>query len=149
MKQTTIAPSKPARPAKVMNAVQIHRYGGPEALTYEPAPRPKPHKGEVLVRVHAAGVNPVDWKAREGYLKDFAQHTLPLIPGWDVSGVIEKAGPGVACFKPGDAIFSRPHLSRNGAYAEYIVIREKELALKPASIDHVQAAAIPLAALTA
>jgi NADPH:quinone reductase-like Zn-dependent oxidoreductase len=91
----------------------------------------------------------VDWKIREGYQKEMLRHSLPLIPGWDVSGVIEEVGPGVVCFKPGDEVYSRPEISRNGAYAEYIVIRETELALKPGSIDHIHAAAIPLAALTA
>lgn len=134
---------------KTMKAVRIHTYGGPEVLKYEEAPRPEPSAGEVLVRVHAAGVNPVDWKIREGYLKAYLPHSLPLILGWDVSGVVESTGPGVTRLKAGDEVYSRPDIARDGAYAEYIVVREAEVALKPKSIDHIHAAAIPLAALTA
>jgi len=133
----------------MMNAVRIHRYGGPEVLRYEKAPRPEPGTGEVLIRVHGAGVNPVDWKVREGYARDFLKHTLPLVPGWDVSGVVEAAGPGATRWKPGDELFSRPDIARNGAYAEFLVVRESEAARKPQSLDHLQAAAVPLAALTA
>jgi NADPH:quinone reductase-like Zn-dependent oxidoreductase len=134
---------------ETMKAVRIHTYGGPEVLKYEESPRPKPGAGEVLIQVQAAGVNPVDWKIREGYLKEYLPHSLPLILGWDVAGVVEAAGPGVARLKKGDEVYSRPDLSRNGAYAEYLVVRESEVALKPKAIDHIHAAAIPLAALTA
>ena len=72
---------------KTMKAVCIYGYGGPSVLVYEDSPRPHPGDGEVLVRVHAAGVNPVDWKIREGHLKEMLHHTLPLVLGWDVSGV--------------------------------------------------------------
>jgi NADPH:quinone reductase-like Zn-dependent oxidoreductase len=133
----------------MMNAVRIHRYGGPEVLRYEKAPRPEPGTGEVLIRVHGAGVNPVDWKVREGYARDFLKHALPLVPGWDVSGVVEAVGPGATRWKPGDELFSRPDIARNGAYAEFLVVRESEAARKPQSLDHLQAAAVPLAALTA
>jgi NADPH:quinone reductase-like Zn-dependent oxidoreductase len=132
-----------------MKAVRIHTYGGPEILVYEEVPRPQPEQGEVLVRVEAAAVNPVDWKIREGYLKEMLPHSLPLIMGWDVSGVIEATGPDVTRFKVGDHVFSRPDLLRDGTYAEYVVIRETEVAFKPESIDHIHAAAIPLAGLTA
>jgi NADPH:quinone reductase-like Zn-dependent oxidoreductase len=104
---------------------------------------------EVLVRVHAAGINPVDWKIREGHLKEMLHHTLPLVLGWDVSGVVESLGSAVTRFKVGDEVFSRPDISRDGAYAEFIVIKESEVALKPHSIDHIHAAALPLAGLTA
>jgi NADPH:quinone reductase-like Zn-dependent oxidoreductase len=134
---------------KTMKAVSIYTYGGPEVLKYEDAPRPHPREGEVLVRVHAAGINPVDWKIREGHLKEMLHHTLPLILGWDVSGVVETLGPEVKRLKSGDEVFSRPDISRDGAYAEFIVIKESEVALKPLSIDHIHAAALPLAGLTA
>ena len=78
--------------SQFMNAIRIHNYGGPEVLQYENTPRPEPGKGEVLVRVHAAGVNPLDWKVRSGLLNGFIEHRLPLIPGWDVSGVVEEIG---------------------------------------------------------
>jgi NADPH:quinone reductase-like Zn-dependent oxidoreductase len=132
-----------------MKAVRIHNYGGSEVLKFEDAPRPKPSSGEVLIRVHATAVNPVDWKVRAGYLKDHIPYPLPFIPGWDVSGVVEATGPGVVEFKKGDEVYSRPDITRNGAYAEYIVVKASEVALKPRSVDHVHAAAIPLAALTA
>ena len=134
---------------KTMKAVCIYSYGGPNVLVYEDAPRPHPGDGEVLVRVHAAGINPVDWKIREGHLKEMLHHTLPLVLGWDVSGVVESLGTGVRRFKVGDEVFSRPDISRDGAYAEFIVIKESEVALKPPSIDHLHAAVLPLAGLTA
>ena len=138
--------------SQTMKAIRIHNYGGPEVLQYEDAPRPEPQAGEVLVRVLAAGVNPIDWKVREGHMKDFWPHKFPLIPGWDLSGVVEEVGPGPAAagrFKKGDEVYSVPDASRDGAYAEYIVVRESELALKPKSLHHVRAAAVPLAAVTA
>ncbi len=133
---------------KTMKAVSIYSYGGPEVLVYEDAPLPHPGDGEVLVRVHAAGINPVDWKIREGHLKEMLKHTFPLVLGWDVSGVVEALGFGVSRLKVGDEVFSRPDISRDGAYAEFIVIKESEVALKPKSIDHIHAAALPLAGLT-
>jgi NADPH:quinone reductase-like Zn-dependent oxidoreductase len=132
-----------------MKAVRIHQYGGPEVLRFEDAPRPAPGFAEVLIRVHAAGVNPVDWKIRAGYMKELRPYTFPLILGWDLSGVVEVIGPGTGKFKVGDEVYSRPDISRNGAYAEYIVVQESEVAFKPRSIDHIHAAAIPLACLTA
>src|ERR1700745_2474194 len=135
--------------SQTMKAIRIHNYGGPEVLKYEDAPRPKPQAGELLIRVHAAGVNPIDWKVREGYMKDFWPHKFPLILGWDLSGVVEELGRGASRFKIGDEVYSVPDPTRNGAYADYIVIRESELALKPNSLHHIRAAAVPLAALTA
>jgi NADPH:quinone reductase-like Zn-dependent oxidoreductase len=132
-----------------MKAVRMHKYGGPEVLIYEDAPRPVPGPAEVLIRIHAAGVNPVDWKIRAGYLKDIRPYTFPLILGWDLSGVVEAWGPGAGKFKKGDEVYSRPDSSRNGAYAEYIAVKEVEVAFKPKSIDHIHASAIPLACLTA
>ena len=132
-----------------MKAVRIHHYGGPEVLKFEDAPRPVPGFAEVLIRVHAAGVNPVDWKIRAGYLKKQRPYTFPLILGWDVSGVIEAVGPGATKFKTGNEVYSRPDIARDGAYAEYIAVKEAEVAFKPISFNHIQAGAIPLACLTA
>jgi NADPH:quinone reductase-like Zn-dependent oxidoreductase len=132
-----------------MKAVRVHEYGGPEVLKYENAPRPRPVAGEVLVRIHAAGVNPVDWKVRAGQLKDVIAYPMPMIPGWDVSGVVEATGPNVIRLKKGDEVYGQPDVVRNGAYAEFAVVPESELALKPTSIDHVHAASVPTAALTA
>ena len=139
----------PRQTMQTMKAVRIHQYGGPEVLQFEDAPRPQPAAGELLIRAHAAAVNPVDWKIREGYAKERIGHSLPLILGWDVSGTVEVIGPGVTRFQKGDEVFTRPDIARNGAYAEHIVVRESEVAFKPKSIDHIRAAAIPLAALTA
>jgi NADPH:quinone reductase-like Zn-dependent oxidoreductase len=133
----------------MMKAVRVHEYGGPEALKYEDAPRPLPAAGEVLIRVHGAGVNPVDRAVRQGYFKDRMPYKLPMIPGWDVAGVIAATGSGASRLKPGDEVYGRTDLARDGSYAEYMVARESEIALKPKSIDLVTAAAIPLACLTA
>lgn len=132
-----------------MKAVRIHQYGGPEVLLFEDAPRPVPGFAEVLIRVHAAGVNPIDWKIRAGYLKDVRPYTFPLILGWDLSGIVEAIGPGTGKFKKGDEVYSRPDSARNGAYAEYITVNESEVAFRPRSIAHIQAGGIPLACLTA
>lgn len=132
-----------------MKAVRFHAYGGPEALVYEDAPKPEPAAGEVIVKVHAASVNPIDWKVRAGHLKGFRDYPLPFILGWDVSGVVESCGADVTRWRPGDEVYSRPDGARNGAYAEYIAVREGELARKPVKLDHVHSAAIPLAGLTA
>src|SRR5947208_8170894 len=153
MKHTGAIPEKDSSAKyQTMKAIRIHNYGGPKVLHYEDAPRPKPQAGEVLIRVHAAGVNPIDWKVREGHMKDFWPHKFPLSLGWDLSGVVEELGPGPAAagrFKIGDEVYSLPDPTRNGAYADYIVVREPELALKPKSLHHSRAAAVPLAALTA
>jgi NADPH:quinone reductase-like Zn-dependent oxidoreductase len=132
-----------------MKAIRIHRYGGPEVLQHEDAPRPAPQAGEVLVRVHAAGVNPIDWKVREGEMKEFWPHKFPVILGWDLSGIVSAVGKGPSRFRVGDEVYSLPDRSRDGAYAECVVVRESELALKPKSLHHIRAAAVPLAALAA
>lgn len=142
-------PQKDKISTETMKAVRIHEYGGPEVLQYEDAPRPKPGPGDVLIRVYAAGVNPVDWKIRQGLNRQNLHYSLPVILGWDVSGVIETVGAGATRLKKGDAVYSRPDITRDGAYAEYIIARESEVALKPLNLDHAHAAAIPLAALTA
>jgi NADPH:quinone reductase-like Zn-dependent oxidoreductase len=116
-----------------MKAVRAHGYGDAGMLSFEDAPLPSPGEGEVLVRVHAASVNPADWKLRA------------IIPGRDVSGVVEAVGPGVTRFAQGDAVFG----NADGAYAQYAVANEAALARKPLTVDHIHAAAIPLAALTA
>jgi len=132
-----------------MKAIRFHNYGDSGALKYEDVPIPEIGPPEVLIKVHAAGVNPVDWKIREGYLQSFLPYHLPLIPGWDVAGTVASAGALVTRFNAGDQVFSRPDISRNGAYAEYIAVRTDELALAPGSIPLEHAAGIPLAALTA
>jgi len=134
-----------------MKAVRVHNYGWPEVLRFEDAPRPTPGSGELLIRVYAASVNPLDWKVRAGYMKDYIPLPLPFIPGWDVSGVVEAVGSSVTKFKKGDEVYARPDVAAhgNGAYAEYVVAKETETALKPKSIDHVHATTIPVGAVTA
>lgn len=129
-----------------MKAIRIHTYGGPEVLQYDDVALPDINPDEVLVRVHATGVNPVDWKIREGYFK---LHQLPLILGWDLAGEIAEVGSEVTTFKKGDAVYAHPNMVRNGAYAEYIAVNANEVALKPESLDFTQASIVPLAALTA
>jgi NADPH:quinone reductase-like Zn-dependent oxidoreductase len=137
------------RSMATMKAVRVHEYGGPEVLRYEDAPQPDPGPGDILIRVHGAGVNPVDVGIRQGLFKERIKYKLPMILGWDVSGVVEAVSDGAVRLKIGDEVYSRPDIARDGSYAEYMVARESEVALKPKSIDHVHAAAIPLAALTA
>lgn len=132
-----------------MKAVRFHEYGGPDVLHYEDAPRPEPGPGEALVRVKAAGVNPIDWKIRQGWLAKSSPRPLPTIPGWDVAGVVERVGPGVAGVKSGDEVYTRPDTSHDGGYAQYVVVKAADLAPKPRTLDFVHAAAVPLAALTA
>jgi NADPH:quinone reductase-like Zn-dependent oxidoreductase len=133
----------------VMRAVTLKEFGGQEVLTVEEVARPEPLPTEVQVRVHAAGVNPVDWKTREGHGMAGLQ-TFPLILGWDVSGVVEKVGFGVTTLAPGDEVYGMPWFPRAaGAYAEYVTAPARQWARKPATLDHVHAAAVPLAALTA
>ncbi|MFC9281622.1 NADP-dependent oxidoreductase [Streptomyces collinus] len=131
-----------------MRAVIVEQWGGPETLIEKDVERPEPGFNEVLVRVHAAGVNPVDWKTRaSGALIDWG--TVPAV-GWDVSGTVEAVGPGVSLYRPGDEVFGMPLFPRQaGGYAEYVVAPARHFAPKPAGLTHVEAAALPLAALTA
>ncbi|THA80898.1 NADP-dependent oxidoreductase [Streptomyces sp. A0592] len=131
-----------------MRAIVVNEWGGPENLVEREIERPEPGLGEVLVRVHAAGVNPVDWKTRaSGAL--IAWGETPIV-GWDVSGTVEAVGPGVTIYAPGDEVYGMPLFPRQaGGYAEYVVAPARHFARKPGSLDHVQAAALPLAALTA
>jgi NADPH:quinone reductase-like Zn-dependent oxidoreductase len=131
-----------------MQAVRMHAYGGPEVLKFEEAPRPDPGDGEVVVRVHGAGINPVDWKVRAGLVRAIP-HKLPLILGWDVSGTVEWLGPNARGFQAGDEVYTRLDVRRDGAYAEHVAVPAAALALKPRLIDHLHAAAVPLAGLTA
>src|SRR5258708_30714837 len=132
-----------------MKAIRFHEYGGPEVVRCKDVDRPEPGPGEVLVRVHAAGVTPVDWHIRAGNMKAFRPYPLPFIPGWEFSGVVESAGPDAGGWKPGDEVYARPDAGHQGAYAEYIAVKGSEIAAKPKTLDHVHAAAIPLAGLTA
>ncbi|MFJ6382520.1 NADP-dependent oxidoreductase [Kitasatospora sp. NPDC092039] len=130
-----------------MRAVIQKSFGGPEVLEVVETERPAPLGGEVLVRVHASGVNPVDVAVRSGAYPLLGEP--PYGVGWDISGVVEEAGPG-ARFKPGDEVFGMPFFPRAATgYADYVAVPSRQVARKPATLDHVQAAALPLAALTA
>ena len=129
-----------------MKAIVIHQNGGPEVLKYEDAPRPQPKDDEILIRVMAAAVNPVDVAIREGR---FGGGGLPFIPGMDVAGVVEQAGRKVTRFKKNDAVYAYLSFEEQGGYAEFVVTKENHAALKPKSVDFVEAAAVPLAATTA
>lgn len=136
--------------ASSMHAVVQHRFGGPEVLQLEQVPRPEPLPTEVLVRVEAAGVNPVDWKTRSGAGMAKVLGEPPFTLGWDVCGVVEEVGFGVTTLRPGDEVFGMPWFPRAaGAYAEYVTAPSRQFARKPTTIGHEQAAAVPLAALTA
>jgi NADPH:quinone reductase-like Zn-dependent oxidoreductase len=132
-----------------MKAVRIHGYGGYDVLCYEDAPRPKPGDDEVLIRVFASSVNPFDCAVRAGYMNAYFAYILPLIPGTDVSGVIEEVGANVTEFSPGDEVYSRTGVWRDGAYAEYVAVAAADVAFKPKTVDHFHAAALPHVTLTA
>ena len=132
-----------------MKAIVVHEYGGPEVLKYEDAPRPEPKENEILVKVIAAGVNPVDSAARSQKYARFMNITLPAIPGYDIAGIVERTGTSVTKFKAGDPVYAYIALDKGGAYAEYAVATEKEAAAKPKSLTYVEAAAVPLVSLTA
>lgn len=133
-----------------MRAVVQHTLGGPEVLSVQRVPRPEPLPTEVRVKVHAAGVNPVDWKTRAGAGMAGVLGEPPFILGWDVSGVVEKVGFGVTTLQEGDEVYGMPWFPRAaGGYAEYVTAPARQFARKPTSVSHEQAAAVPLAALTA
>lgn len=133
-----------------MRAVIQHEFGGPEVLAIEDVPVPEPIPTEVQVRVHAAGVNPVDTKSRSGRGMSRVLGGPPFCLGWDVSGVVTAVAPGVTRFKVGEEVFGMPWFPRQaGAYAEYVTAPSRHFAGKPAVLSHEQAGALPLAALTA
>jgi NADPH:quinone reductase-like Zn-dependent oxidoreductase len=130
-----------------MRAIQQDAYGDPDVLRLAEIERPAPEPTEILVEVHAASVNPVDWVTRAG---DYIEFPLPIVPGWDVSGVVAEIGVGVTRFAPGDPVFGMPRFPPlAGAYAEYVTGPSRQFARKPELIDHPHAAGLPLAGLTA
>lgn len=132
-----------------MKAVHIHDYGGVDVLHYEEAPRPTPGAGEVLIRVYATTMNPFDCAVRAGYMGQYFNYTFPLILGTDVSGVVEEVGAGVTDVSTGDIVYTRAGVYRDGAHAEYVLAIAADVVIKPASLDHIQAAALPHVTLTA
>jgi NADPH:quinone reductase-like Zn-dependent oxidoreductase len=143
---------------QLMKAVQFHAFGGPEVLRYEDAPKPSMNAGEVLVRIHAVGLNPPDWYLREGYKMLPPQWqpkvSFPAIPGTDISGVVKAVTDDVEGFSVGDEVYSMVRFpsglaGESRGYAAYVSVPASELAHKPQGIDHVQAAGAPMSLLTA
>ena len=127
-----------------MKAIVLHEYGGPEQLKWEDCAEPVPAMGEVLVRVAAAGINPIDWKMRSGEARAHYPLTFPAILGRDLSGTVQAVGPGVTGFNPGDSVFA----VASHTYAEFCVVKATELALVPEGLDLIRAAALPLVTIT-
>jgi len=131
----------------MMKAVVAHEYGAPEVLKFEQIPRPEPKEDEALVRVIASSVNPADPLTLSGkYAREFGTH-LPLIPGYDIAGIVEKTGPNVTKLKLGDAVYGYPTFG--GGWADYVTVKEWEVAAKPKSMNFIEAASVPMGALTA
>ena len=132
-----------------MKAIRIDAYGGAENLKYDEVPRPKPQAGEVLIQVYAAGVNPIDWKIREGFFKQALDYPLPVIAGADVAGIVASVGEGVTTLQPGQAVYGTADMALSGAYAEYAVGYADAIAPMPKTLDYTHAASIPIVAMTA
>ena len=130
-----------------MKAIVIHEYGGPEVLKYEDIPQPEPKDDQLLIRIIAAGVNPVDGMIRSGMFN--GNRAFPIILGGDVAGVVEKIGSRITKFKVGDPVFAYVSLDNSGGYAQYALVREREAAPKPKALTYVEAAAVPIVAITA
>lgn len=131
-----------------MKALRLKSFGGPEAFELRDVPKPVPDAGQVLVRVHATSINPLDYQVRRGDYSDLVQ--LPAITGHDISGVVEAVGPGVSAFAPGDEVWYTPQIFGGpGSYAEYHVAAEGIVGKKPASLSHLEAASLPLVGGTA
>lgn len=134
-----------------MKAIIYERFGSAKELKMADVSAPEPQEGEVQIQLAYSGVNPVDWKIREGYLQGVIPHEFPIIPGWEGAGIVTKLGKGVRRFKVGDHVYGyfRTPLIHYGTYAEYIAVSEEIVALAPKHLNLKEAAGIPLAALTA
>ncbi|KYG58178.1 NADP-dependent oxidoreductase [Planococcus maritimus] len=132
-----------------MKAIVIDQYGGKEQLKEREVETPAISAHQVLVEVHATSINPIDWKLREGYLKEMLPWEFPIILGWDVAGVVKEVGDEVRHYHPGDRVFARPATTRQGTYAEFVPVDENLLARMPESMSFEEGAAIPLTGLTA
>src|ERR1043165_2421184 len=143
----TLVSAAHAEEKPMMKAVVAHEYGAPDVLKFEEVPRPEPQNDEALVRVIASSVNPADPLTLSGkYAREFGTH-LPLIPGYDVAGVVEKTGASVTKLKVGDTVYGYPTFG--GSWADYVTVKESEVAAKPKSLNFVESAAVPMGALTA
>ena len=136
-------------PATMMKAIVIHQYGGPGALNYGDTARPVPKENEILIRVVAASVNPVDVAIRSGKYAQYFHTKLPLIPGMDAAGIVEEIGAGITKFKKGDPVYAFFTLADEGGYAQFAIAKENELSTKPRSLTYEEAAAVPAVGSTA
>ena len=133
-----------------MKAVRIQAFGGPEVMQIEDVARPVPGADEILVKLYASGVNPVDWVVREGSSAALKYMlTLPMTLGWDAAGVVEAVGSAITGLQPGDAVYGVPNFPGDGSYAEYCAAKASQFARKPQSLSFTEAAGVPLAGLTA
>lgn len=132
-----------------MKAIVINEYGGKENLTEEQIDRPEPEDNEVVIEIYSTSVNPIDWKLREGYLKDMLPYEFPIILGWDAAGVVKETGKDVHTFKKGDRVFTRTANNNRGTNAEYVKTTEKRISYMPEDMSFDEAAAVPLAGQTA
>ncbi|MCM3567980.1 NADP-dependent oxidoreductase [Neobacillus mesonae] len=132
-----------------MKAIIIDQYGGKEQLKERQVEKPVPGENQVVVKLHATSINPIDWKLREGYLKTMLPFKFPIILGWDAAGIVDEIGANVQGWKVGDKVFARPETTNKGTYAEYTVIDTSLLAKVPENISFEEAACVPLAGLTA
>ncbi|UOQ45248.1 NADP-dependent oxidoreductase [Halobacillus salinarum] len=132
-----------------MKAIVIEKYGDKDQLKEKEVSIPEVKDNQVLVEVKATSINPIDWKLREGFLKDKLDFDFPIILGWDAAGIVKKVGRGVTEFKEGDRVYARPATTRQGTYAEYTTVDQHLLALMPENITFEEAAAVPLAGQTA
>lgn len=130
---------------KVMQAIQLHNYGGPEQLILTQIPIPEPKENQVLIRIHAAGINPYEWKFREGYFKEVHPVKLPVTPGIEAAGTVASIGAGVTKFKVGQEVYG--HVM--GSYAEYSISTENQIFHKPSQLSFEEASAIPVGTQTA
>lgn len=133
-----------------MRAVYYEQFGGSDVLQVGDLPGPAPASGEVLIRINAASVNPVDWKIREGFFDGIFSHRFPIIPGWDAAGEVAGLGDGVSGLQAGDRVYAycRKPVVHGGTYAEFVTVPADFVALAPANLDDVQASTIPLVGLT-
>ncbi|RIW34718.1 NADP-dependent oxidoreductase [Bacillus salacetis] len=132
-----------------MKAIVINQYGGKEVLKETDMDIPEIGSEQVLLEVHATSINPIDWKLREGHLQEKLPFDFPIILGWDAAGIIKETGKNVTEFKSGDRVFARPATTNRGTYAEYTAVDSNLLAKMPDKMSYAEAAAIPLAGLTA
>ena len=133
----------------LMKAVRSHVRGGPESLIYEYAPNPEIRLGDALVRVYAAGITPTEFTWNSTWISSEGKDRRPIVPSFEVSGVVEKVAPDVSDLRVGDAVYGLLNFWRDGAAAEYVAARAADMAPKPKSLDHIHAAAVPLSGLTA